>query len=381
VTQILYVDDESDLLELGRIYLENNGFTVKTSESAINALELLKTKQFDAIVSDYQMPQMDGIEFLKIVHRDHKKTPFIMFTGKGREEIAIKAFENGASSYIQKGGEPRSQFAELSHKIQDAVDICNFQEKFTESEERYRRLFETAQDGIIILNEDGKIIDANPFILDLTGNTIGEMVGKQLFEIGLIRDASLSKLCFEKLKKDGYIRYDNLPLKIKNGGCAEVEFVSNEYSVNHSRVIQCNIRDITQRNKSLRDSNANLKKYRVVFDLFPMGITISDEAGNIIESNNTAEKLLGLSKEEQEQRKIDGEEWRVIRPDGSPMPPEEFPSVKALKENRTISNIVLGIVKKDNKITWINVTAVPIKVKGYGVAIIYDDVFKNKTTT
>lgn len=378
--EILYVDDEPSLLELGRLYLESNGFTVETTDSAITALELLKTRQFDAIISDYQMPVMDGIEFLKIVHRDHGKTPFIIFTGKGREEVAIQAFENGASSYIQKGGEPQSQFAELSHKIQDAVDICHFEEKFRESEERYRRLFETAQDGIIILDDVGRIIDANPFILNLIGNTFDEIAGKYLFEIGLIRDTNLSKLCFEKLKMEGYIRYDNLPLKIKGGGYAEVEFVSNEYSVNHSKVIQCNIRDISRRRKAERESVANLKKYRIIFDLFPMGITISDETGKIIESNNAAENLLGLTKQEQEQRRIDGEEWTVIHPDGSPMHPEEFPSVKALKENQTISNMAMGIVKKDKKITWITVTAVPIQVEGYGVAIIYDEILKSKTT-
>jgi PAS domain S-box-containing protein len=210
----------------------------------------------------------------------------------------------------------------------------------------------------------------------LIGNTLEEIAGKQLFEIGLIRDIHLAKECFDKLKMDGYIRYDFLPLKIKNGGCIEVEFVVNQYDMNHSKVIQCNIRDISQWRKAEKECSINLKKYKILFDLFPMGITISDQFGNIIESNEAAGNLLGLAKDEQEKRRIDDTEWYIIRPDGSPMPPEEFASVRALKENQIVSNVAMGIVKDNGNITWITVTAVPIREKGYGVAIIYDEIFK-----
>jgi DNA-binding response OmpR family regulator len=102
---ILYVDDEPSLLELGKLYLERtNEFTVTTAPSASVALDRLKSNSIKAIVSDYQMPDIDGIEFLKRVREKDKTIPFILFTGKGREEIAVKAFENGADSYIQKGG-------------------------------------------------------------------------------------------------------------------------------------------------------------------------------------------------------------------------------------------------------------------------------------
>jgi PAS domain S-box-containing protein len=120
---VLYVDDEEALLDLGKQYLERTKeFTVTTTQSASDALNLLKSNGIQAIVSDYQMPEMDGIEFLKKVRATDKNIPFIIFTGKGREEIAIEAFENGADFYIQKGGESKAQFAELSHKIKKAVE-------------------------------------------------------------------------------------------------------------------------------------------------------------------------------------------------------------------------------------------------------------------
>ena len=115
---ILYVDDEPSLLEIGKLFLEQRGqFSVETVTSAPAALTLLKTKTYDAIISDYQMPDMNGIEFLKEVRASGNTIPFILFTGRGREEIVIQAINEGADFYLQKGGEPKSQFAELIQKI------------------------------------------------------------------------------------------------------------------------------------------------------------------------------------------------------------------------------------------------------------------------
>ena len=116
------------------------------------------------------------------------------------------------------------------------------------SELRYRRLFETAQDGILILDADsGKIIDVNPFLLDLLDYSFESMVGLQLWEIGLFEDIAANQAAFAKLQKEEYIRYENHPLRTKAGKQIQVEFVSNVYFVGSAKVIQCNIRDISMR--------------------------------------------------------------------------------------------------------------------------------------
>src|SRR3984893_18472227 len=116
------------------------------------------------------------------------------------------------------------------------------------SELRYRRLFETAQDGILILDaESGKIIDVNPFLLDLLDYPFENVIGLQLWEIGLFKDIAANQAAFEKLQTDEYIRYENLPLRTKTGKEIQVEFVSNVYFVGSDKVIQCNIRDISAR--------------------------------------------------------------------------------------------------------------------------------------
>lgn len=142
---ILYVDDETTLLEDTKIYMEQTGeFVVDTSNSAEEAVGKISTNSYDVVVSDYQMPGMDGLEFLNSIRPLYPTLPFILFTGRGREEVAIRALNSGADFYLQKGGEPRSQFAELQNKIQQAVKRRRAEEALQVSEEHYRGIFNNA---------------------------------------------------------------------------------------------------------------------------------------------------------------------------------------------------------------------------------------------
>lgn len=386
---VLYVDEEITHLDVGKHFLEKTGtFKVDTASSAKEALQKLIIKPCDAVVSGFLMPGMNGIELLTAVRKEYPRLPFIIFTGKGREEVAIEAIEKGADFYLWKGGSPRPQFAELSQKITQVVMHRQAEEELHKSEEtfrtfvnessdgfvifdengaviewnpaqecltgisksdalgksifdiqtqlmvpdqktperlrdietsvsevlknpgsyqfsqpseieivhkdgkrrliqqtifpirtsgshrigsiahditrskhdenllktsetRYRRLFETAQDAILILDADsGTIIDANKFIIDLLGYPLEDLLGKKLWEIGFIKDKTVAEKAFADLKQDEYIRYEDLPLETKDGRSIDVEFVSNLYAVNHSRIIQCNIRDITIRKRA-----------------------------------------------------------------------------------------------------------------------------------
>ena len=130
----------------------------------------------------------------------------------------------------------------------DLVELKRIADALQESELRYRRLFETAKDGILILDaETGEITDVNPYLEDMLGYTHNEMLGKALWEIGQFKDVAESQLAFRQLQNKEYIRYDNLPLETEAGQKRHVEFVSNVYLVEGKRVIQCNVRDITDR--------------------------------------------------------------------------------------------------------------------------------------
>jgi len=168
------------------------------------------------------------------------------------------------------------------------------------SEARYRRLFETAQDAILILNGDsGKIVDANPFVIDLLGYSLEELIGRQLWQIGLFPDIEASKAAFDRLHRSGYIRYEDLPLQTKDGRRAEVEFVSNAYKVDGRNVIQCNIRDITERVQATRAMRASEVRYRRLFETAQDAILILDgHSGKVIDANPFLMALLGYSLEE-----------------------------------------------------------------------------------
>ena len=133
-----------------------------------------------------------------------------------------------------------------SRAIRDISVRNRDKEALQASDVRYRRLFEAAQDGILILDfATGQVLDVNPFLTKLLGYSHAELVGKDLWEIGPVKDISASRLSFADLQTQGVIRYDDLPLETRDGRRLAVEFVSNVYTVGGTRVVQCNIRDIT----------------------------------------------------------------------------------------------------------------------------------------
>jgi PAS domain S-box-containing protein len=128
-------------------------------------------------------------------------------------------------------------------------------EVMQDSEKRYRRLFESAQDGILILDADtGKVVDVNPFLTHLLGYSHDQFCGKYIWEIGAFKDIAASKDAFNVLQNNEYIRYDDLPLETHDGQSVAVEFVSNVYLVDHVKVIQCNIRDITAHKRDIAEN-------------------------------------------------------------------------------------------------------------------------------
>ncbi len=156
---VLYVDDESALLDIGKLYLEQTKeFAVTTVSSGSAALELIKFDGIQAIVSDYPLPDMDSIELLKQVRGMNKNTPFIMFAGKGREEIAVKSYENGADAYIQKGEDPKSQFAELMHRLKVVVNRRQAEAQVTTVNRFYTVLSETNK-AIVHIHDKSELLD------------------------------------------------------------------------------------------------------------------------------------------------------------------------------------------------------------------------------
>jgi PAS domain S-box-containing protein len=178
----------------------------------------------------------------------------------------------------------------------DAAKLRRYaEETLSASEVWYRRLFETAQDGILILDaETGMVVDMNPFLIEMLGYSHEAFLGKKVWELGFFKDIIANQDNFAELQQKGYIRYGDMPLETSDGRQIEVEFVSNLYLVNHQKVIQCNIRDITGR----KQAEEKIRRLATVVKDSSDAITIQDFEGRITAWNSGAELMYGYSEAE-----------------------------------------------------------------------------------
>ena len=185
------------------------------------------------------------------------------------------------------------------HLINEAI-YEQLEEKLKASETRYRRLFETAKDGVLILDGyNGQIVDVNPYLTELLGYSHKELMGRELWEIGVFKNIIASKNAFIELQNKEYIHFEDMPLVTKDGKAIDVEFVSNVYLVDHTKVIQCNIRNITQRKQAEREFHDSETRYRRLFESAKDGVLILDGYnGQIVDVNPYLTELIGYTHNE-----------------------------------------------------------------------------------
>ena len=159
---VLFVDDELVLLDIGRLFLERAGdFVVTGSDSGQKAVTLLSKNTYDVIIADFEMPGMNGIDLLKIVRDKYGDIPFILFTGRGREDVARDAINIGADFYVQKGGDPRIQFEDIAHKVEKVVERRRALQAIKASEQRFYDIINFLPDATFAISTNGAIIAWN----------------------------------------------------------------------------------------------------------------------------------------------------------------------------------------------------------------------------
>ncbi len=246
--------------------------------------------------------------------------------------------------------------------------------------ESFYKVFNSIFSSVSILKADGEFIFANEKAsLNFLGGKPEDLIGKKITEVLPKKQANALLKKFKSVIEKGKTYKQEILISPETGDKWFLNILQPiKIGKKNETGILSNSLDITQQKKSEEELKISLAKYKVFFDFLPFGITVSDINGQILESNKKAELLLGISTKEHKKRNIAGKEWKIIKKDGSLFPPEEYASVRALKENSIIENVEMGIDKGEEGITWLNVTAAPIPIENYGVAIAYNDITEKK---
>lgn len=297
--KVLLIDDEPDLLDMSRMFLElDKSMSVDTATSADDALEQLKHQEYDVIVSDYQMPPgKDGIQLLKEIRTIDNKTSFILFTGRGREEVAIQALNAGADYYLQKGGNPRSQFAELNNFIIKSYQKHQMELSLKENEEKFKDIFNSANDSIYILHLDGRIQEINDVGCDLLGYTKQELLLKNVTDINPNEDVEGASERLNEVIKKGSGIFETVWIT-KDGKRISIELNSRIIKYAGKTAILSVGRDISERKENNIALVENETRLRAYLDNAPEGIFIADAMGNYVDVNRKAGAMLNYTREE-----------------------------------------------------------------------------------
>jgi len=265
----------------------------------------------------------------------------------------------------------------------DITERKRVEKALIEKEALFRELFDhmTSGSAVYEVRNDGSkgkdyiIRGFNRKSLEIEGKTLDEVIGRSLFDLRPnIDDYGLIPV-MKKVWETGNPLY--YPTKIYQDDRFSNYYENHIFKLPSGEIVTI-YNDVTDEKNQEKDLQESERKYRVLFDTFPLGITVSDQSGKIVESNAMSEKLLGIAKTEHETRTIDEPKWQIIRADGTSMPAAEYASVRALKGKRIVENVEMGVVKSDTEITWINVSAAPLYLEKYGVVVTYGDITERK---
>ncbi|MCK9579186.1 MAG: PAS domain S-box protein [Methanoregula sp.] len=298
--KILYVDDEQALLTMGKIFLEESGpFSVDTQTSAQSALSVMGSTDYDAIISDYQMPGMDGIGFLKQIRKMGNTTPFILFTGRGREEIVIQALNEGADFYLQKGGDPEPLFAELTHKIRQAVQQRRAEATIRDHERREADIINFLPDATFAIDARGVVIAWNLAMEDFSGVPSGDIMGKGNYEYALstyherrpmlidliLKDDPAAEAKYPDILRYGKKIFSEIFLPERNNGAGALFWITASpiYDAKGKIVGAIeSIRDISDRKKTETALRESAERYKSLITISKTGAWEYDRDRNYI---------------------------------------------------------------------------------------------------
>ena len=296
VIYVLHVDDDPTILEISKIILlEMGNFAIDHADSVDEAFKKLATGQYDVVISDYEMPQKNGLQFLKELREAKNGIPFILFTGKGREEVAIKALNLGADGYYNKQGNPETVYGELAHGIKLNAE----RKKATQTLKKQAALIDLSPDAIIIKNMDETITFWNAGAEKLYGYTKEEALGQKINILLRTKNSKSFEEVISQLKQ-GKSWTGEITNYTKNNNEVTVQSywsATLDAQGGITEILESNV-DITKRKHAEENLCQSEEKYRDLFDSTPDGIVISNSQGVVESANQAAATMFGYIKAE-----------------------------------------------------------------------------------
>ncbi len=308
--KVLFVDDDEGALDQARIFLDriNEDISIDTVTDANEALGRLDSEDYDVIISDYKMPEMDGLEFLENIRKERNEDiPFIMFTGKGREEVAMKALNLGADRYVQKGGEPKAQFEMLAHAIEQESRHYRTEKSLSKRNKLIRNIFDEAKEGFYIQDMSGKIKFINQSFADISGFEKRELLGMDFRELLAeecreeVQDIDFMELSgnidLEIRTKEGHIKNIKniiIPLKDETGAIEEYLGISHD------------VTDVKEKERKLKSKE---RLFQSIFNDPDVFLGILEPDGTLISANEPSLEFIGVEEWEVEGKKFWNTPW------------------------------------------------------------------------
>jgi len=387
--QVLIVDDEPAHAEAVRRALvgAETRMEVQVANSLREFREAVAVHKPDLVLLDFLLP--DGrADTALISPPENAPFPMVVMTSHGDEQVAVTTIQRGALDYVVKSP---AAFADMPRTVERTLrawrtlqESRQAQEALRDNERVLRMALEVGRIGAFEADLATGHVTCSSTVAEMWGLPAGFMGGFEAyfwehvhpddvdgvrrFYQDILQQDQEQEMEFRVVHPDGAMRW----LRWRGR-------VIRDEAGNGLRVVGVNL-DITEQKRLEAEREAALTKYRTLFDTIPLGITVTDRQGRITESNRVAEAILGLSLPEQQRRNVNGPEWNIVRPDGTPMPADEFASIRALREQRTVRDVEMGLVKSPTRTTWLTVTAAPVELPDAGVVIAYSDIGARKQT-